>query len=108
MQRRAVEGFGDPDLRLYTPFAHKTKAEIVKVGSALGVPTKMRGTAMRAASFNAACVEPVTSAKRLSSLLAYSILPNTVSDRMIRGSSEPESESSKPKHNARVWGKALS
>jgi 7-cyano-7-deazaguanine synthase len=38
MQRRAVEGFGDPNLRLYAPFMHKTKAEIVNVGTALGVP----------------------------------------------------------------------
>ena len=37
MQRRAVEGFGDPNLRLYAPFVHKTKAEIVD-GAALGVP----------------------------------------------------------------------
>ena len=38
MQRQAVEGFGDPDLRLYAPFIHKTKAEIVEVGAPLGVP----------------------------------------------------------------------
>jgi 7-cyano-7-deazaguanine synthase len=38
MQRRAVEGFGDPDLRLYAPFTHKTKAEIAEVGCDLGVP----------------------------------------------------------------------
>jgi 7-cyano-7-deazaguanine synthase len=38
MQRSAVEGFGDPNLRLYAPFMHKTKADIVKVGATLGVP----------------------------------------------------------------------
>jgi 7-cyano-7-deazaguanine synthase len=38
MQRRAVEGFGDPDLRLYAPFMHNTKAEIVDIGAALDVP----------------------------------------------------------------------
>jgi 7-cyano-7-deazaguanine synthase len=38
MQREAVEGFGDPELRLYAPFVHKTKAQIVEVGAALGVP----------------------------------------------------------------------
>lgn len=38
MQRRAVEGFGDPSLRLYAPFVHKTKADIVEVGASLGVP----------------------------------------------------------------------
>ena len=38
MQRRAVEGFGDPDLHLYAPFLDKTKSEIVEVGTALGVP----------------------------------------------------------------------
>jgi 7-cyano-7-deazaguanine synthase len=38
MERRAVKGFGDPSLRLYAPFVDKTKAEIVKVGAALGVP----------------------------------------------------------------------
>ncbi len=38
MQKKAVEGFGDPALHLYTPFAHKTKAQIVEVGAALGVP----------------------------------------------------------------------
>ena len=37
MERRAVEGFGDPDLRLHTPFIHKTKAEIVEIGTSLGV-----------------------------------------------------------------------
>jgi 7-cyano-7-deazaguanine synthase len=38
MQRQAVEGFGDPDLRLHAPFIHKTKAEIVEIGTSLGVP----------------------------------------------------------------------
>ncbi|MBA2441207.1 MAG: 7-cyano-7-deazaguanine synthase QueC [Rubrobacter sp.] len=38
MQRKAVEGFGDPSLGLYAPFVHKTKAEIVEVGASLGVP----------------------------------------------------------------------
>ena len=38
MQRFAVEGFSDPDLHLYAPFLHKTKADIAKVGAALGVP----------------------------------------------------------------------
>jgi 7-cyano-7-deazaguanine synthase len=38
MQRLAVEGFGNPDLRLYAPFMNKTKAQIVQIGAALGVP----------------------------------------------------------------------
>ncbi len=38
MQRCAVEGFGDPNLRPYAPFIHKTKAEIAAIGAALGVP----------------------------------------------------------------------
>lgn len=38
MQKRAVEGFGDPNLHLYTPFARKTKAHIAEVGASLGVP----------------------------------------------------------------------
>jgi 7-cyano-7-deazaguanine synthase len=38
MQKEAVEGFGAPDLRLYAPFVEKTKAQIVEIGSALGVP----------------------------------------------------------------------
>ena len=38
MQREAVEGFGDPNLRLHAPFIEKTKAEIVEIGAALGVP----------------------------------------------------------------------
>ena len=38
MQRRAVEGFGNPELRLHAPFLRKTKAEIVKVGAKLDVP----------------------------------------------------------------------
>ncbi|WP_273843240.1 7-cyano-7-deazaguanine synthase QueC [Rubrobacter calidifluminis] len=38
MERLAVEGLGHPGLRLYTPFIHKTKAEIVGLGASLGVP----------------------------------------------------------------------
>ena len=38
MQRRAVEGFGDPDLRLYALFMHKTKAQIAEIGATLDVP----------------------------------------------------------------------
>lgn len=38
MQKRAVEGFGDPSLRLYAPFIHDTKAGIVEFGARLGVP----------------------------------------------------------------------
>lgn len=38
MQREAVEGFGDESLRLYAPFVYKTKAEIVEIGTRLGVP----------------------------------------------------------------------
>jgi 7-cyano-7-deazaguanine synthase len=38
MERRAVEGFGNPSLRLYAPFVNKTKAEIVEIGATLSVP----------------------------------------------------------------------
>ncbi len=38
MQKRAVEGFGDPELHLYAPFIRKTKAQIAEVGASLGVP----------------------------------------------------------------------
>ena len=38
MQHRAVEGFGHPNLRLHAPFIRKTKAEIVQIGTTLGVP----------------------------------------------------------------------
>lgn len=38
MQRAAVEGFGNPKLRLATPFLHKGKHEVVLLGSALQVP----------------------------------------------------------------------
>ncbi|MGB3683193.1 MAG: 7-cyano-7-deazaguanine synthase QueC [Rubrobacteraceae bacterium] len=38
MQRRAVEGFGNETLRLHAPFVGMTKAEIVEVGTKLGVP----------------------------------------------------------------------
>ena len=38
MQRRAVEGFGHPKLRLEAPFLHLGKHQIVKLGSVLQVP----------------------------------------------------------------------
>jgi 7-cyano-7-deazaguanine synthase len=38
MQRLAVEGFGEPNLRLETPFIHLEKYQIVKLGAPLGVP----------------------------------------------------------------------
>jgi 7-cyano-7-deazaguanine synthase len=38
MQRVAVEGCGDENLRLHTPFIDKTKSEIVKIGAELNVP----------------------------------------------------------------------
>lgn len=38
MQRFAVEGFGDPSLRLEAPFMHLGKHQIVKLGTSLGVP----------------------------------------------------------------------
>lgn len=38
MQRKAVEGCGDADLRLHAPFVGVSKAEIVRVGSSLDVP----------------------------------------------------------------------
>lgn len=38
MQRRAVEGFGHSELHLHAPFVNKTKAQIVEVGTSLGVP----------------------------------------------------------------------
>lgn len=38
MERRAVEGFGDPSLRLHAPFLEKSKAEIAEIGMALKVP----------------------------------------------------------------------
>ena len=38
MQRQAVDGFGDPNLCLYAPFIHMTKAEIVEIGTSLNVP----------------------------------------------------------------------
>jgi 7-cyano-7-deazaguanine synthase len=38
MQRAAVEGFGNPKLRLEAPFQHLSKTQIVKLGATLGVP----------------------------------------------------------------------
>jgi 7-cyano-7-deazaguanine synthase len=38
MQKKAVEGFGKPNLHLYAPFIDKTKAEVVEIGAALSVP----------------------------------------------------------------------
>lgn len=38
MQRVAIEGCGDENLRLYAPFAERTKAEIVEIGARLKVP----------------------------------------------------------------------
>lgn len=38
MQKKAVEGFGDESLRLYAPFVKWTKADIVVVGTRLGLP----------------------------------------------------------------------
>jgi 7-cyano-7-deazaguanine synthase len=41
MQKHAMEGFADPDLRLHAPFLHRTKADIVRLGADLGVPFEM-------------------------------------------------------------------
>ena len=38
MQRLAVEGCGDENLKLHAPFADKTKAQIVAIGAQLRVP----------------------------------------------------------------------
>lgn len=38
MQKLAVEGCDDPDLKLYAPFVEKTKAQIVETGARLSVP----------------------------------------------------------------------
>ncbi|MDQ2906412.1 MAG: 7-cyano-7-deazaguanine synthase QueC [Chloroflexota bacterium] len=38
MQRKAVEGYGHQNLRLEAPFIHRTKQQIVYLGSVLGVP----------------------------------------------------------------------
>ncbi len=38
MQKQAVAGCGHPNLRLHTPFVHRFKHDIVKIGAALGVP----------------------------------------------------------------------
>ncbi len=38
MQRLAVEGFGEPNLKLEAPFVHLEKHQIVKLGTSLGVP----------------------------------------------------------------------
>jgi 7-cyano-7-deazaguanine synthase len=38
MQRIAVEGFGEPQLRLEAPFMHMSKDQIVQLGTSLQVP----------------------------------------------------------------------
>ncbi len=38
MQRLAVEGCGNPDLRLFAPFVEYSKADIVRLGAGLNVP----------------------------------------------------------------------
>jgi 7-cyano-7-deazaguanine synthase len=38
MQHLAVEGFGEPDLKLEAPFVHLDKYQIVKLGTSLSVP----------------------------------------------------------------------
>jgi len=38
MQRVAVEGCGDENLKLHAPFVQKTKAQIVEIGASLNVP----------------------------------------------------------------------
>ena len=37
MQKCAVEGHGDPALKLWTPFINKTKADIARIGVSLGI-----------------------------------------------------------------------
>lgn len=37
MQRCAVQGHGNPDLRLWTPFINKSKADIAEIGRQLGI-----------------------------------------------------------------------
>ncbi|PQV63778.1 7-cyano-7-deazaguanine synthase [Abditibacterium utsteinense] len=38
MQKKAIEGFGDADLKLYTPFLKTDKSGIVTQGAKIGVP----------------------------------------------------------------------
>lgn len=38
MQKKAIEGFGDPELKLYTPFLKTDKSGIVAQGAKIGVP----------------------------------------------------------------------
>ncbi len=38
MQKKAIEGFGDPELKLYTPFLKTDKGGIVTQGHKIGVP----------------------------------------------------------------------
>jgi 7-cyano-7-deazaguanine synthase len=37
MERLAVDGYGHPDIRLWTPFINKTKTEIASIGGDLGI-----------------------------------------------------------------------
>ena len=37
MERLAVDGYGHPDIRLWTPFINKTKTEIAYIGGDLGI-----------------------------------------------------------------------
>jgi 7-cyano-7-deazaguanine synthase len=38
MERLATDGYASPELKLYAPFVHKTKAQVVAHGAILGVP----------------------------------------------------------------------
>ena len=60
VQKKAVHGFGEKSLRLYSPFLKWTKADIVVAGARLEVPYAEPGAAMRVERFTAAYVRLVS------------------------------------------------
>ncbi len=61
MQKKAVEGFGDPELKLYTPFLKTDKGGIVAQGAKIGVPFERTWSCYEGASLHCGqcgtCVE---------------------------------------------------
>jgi hypothetical protein len=85
MERRAVEGVGDPSLHLHAPFINNTKAEIVEIGAALSVPYEATWSCYEGGDPTVVYAEPATSVKRRSNLRVCPTLPSIESRTVFTG-----------------------